>query len=80
MHLDAEEQKDILETLAPEVERKSNVLEKGVDLNTVRLLAGRRDVSTTVRYDKHDEVWQKNTSRGIRTNHFETPSSCGAGD
>ena len=30
MHLDAQEQKDILETLAPEMGRKSNVLEKDI--------------------------------------------------
>lgn len=43
----------------------TQLLEKGIDLNTVRQLAGHSDVSTTVRYDKRDEQWQKNASQGI---------------
>jgi len=44
----------------------TQLLEKGVDLNTVRQLAGHSDVSTTTRYDKRDVEWQKEASRGIR--------------
>lgn len=43
----------------------TQLLEKGIDLNTVRQLAGHSDVSTTVRYDKRDEQWQKDASQGI---------------
>lgn len=46
----------------------TQLLEKGVDLNTVRQLAGHSDVSTTTRYDKRDIEWQKEASRGIRFN------------
>lgn len=45
----------------------TQLLEKGVDLNTVRQLAGHSDVSTTTRYDKRDIEWQKTASQGI---HF----------
>lgn len=44
----------------------TQLLEKGVDLNTVRQLAGHSDVSTTTRYDKRDMEWQKEASQGIR--------------
>lgn len=44
----------------------TQLLEKGVDLNTVRQLAGHSDVSTTTRYDKRDIEWQKEASQGIR--------------
>ncbi|WP_052417236.1 tyrosine-type recombinase/integrase [Cellvibrio mixtus] len=43
----------------------TQLLEKGVDLNTVRQLAGHSDVSTTTRYDKRDMAWQKEASQGI---------------
>lgn len=43
----------------------TQLLEKGVDINTVRQLAGHSDVSTTTRYDKRDIEWQKEASRGI---------------
>lgn len=46
----------------------TQLLEKGVDLNTVRQLAGHSDVSTTTRYDKRDIAWQKQASQGIRFN------------
>lgn len=46
----------------------TQLLEKGVDLNTVRQLAGHSDVSTTTRYDKRDIEWQKEASRSIRFN------------
>lgn len=44
----------------------TQLLEKGVDLNTVRQLAGHSDVGTTTRYDKRDIQWQKEASQGIR--------------
>jgi site-specific recombinase XerD len=44
----------------------TQLLEQGVDLNTVRQLAGHSDVSTTVRYDKRDEAWQKQASQSFR--------------
>ena len=44
----------------------TQLLEQGVDINTVRQLAGHSDVSTTVRYDKRDEAWQKQASQSIR--------------
>lgn len=43
----------------------TQLLEKGVDINTVRQLAGHSDVSTTTRYDKRDMEWQKEASRGM---------------
>lgn len=43
----------------------TQLLEKGIDLNTVRQLAGHSDVSTTVRYDKRDLDWQRKASQAI---------------
>ena len=43
----------------------TKLLEKGVDINTVRQLAGHSDVSTTTRYDKRDMEWQKEASSGM---------------
>lgn len=43
----------------------TQLLEKGVDINTVRQLAGHSDVSTTTRYDKRGVKWQKEASRGM---------------
>ncbi len=43
----------------------TQLLESGIDLNTVRQLAGHSDVSTTVAYDKRDLAWQKEASQGI---------------
>jgi integrase/recombinase XerD len=43
----------------------TQLLEKGVDINTVRQLAGHSDVSTTTRYDKRDVEWQKKASRDM---------------
>ena len=43
----------------------TRLLENGVDLNTVRQLAGHSDVNTTVRYDKRDMVWQRKASQSI---------------
>ncbi len=43
----------------------TQLLEKGIDLNTVRQLAGHSDVSTTVRYDKRDLDWQNKASEAI---------------
>ena len=50
----------------------TQLLEKGVDLNTVRQLAGHSDVSTTTRYDKRDIEWQKEASQGIRFGRTST--------
>ena len=43
----------------------TRLLEEGIDLNTVRQLAGHSDVSTTVRYDKRDLEWQKSASQSM---------------
>jgi site-specific recombinase XerD len=44
----------------------THMLEQGVDLNTVRQLAGHSDVSTTVRYDKRDEARQKLAAQSFK--------------
>ena len=44
----------------------TQLLEKDVDLNTVRQLAGHSDISTTIKYDKRDIESQKRASQGIR--------------
>lgn len=43
----------------------SQLLENGIDLNTVRQLAGHSDINTTVRYDKRGEEWQRRASQGF---------------
>lgn len=43
----------------------TRLLEEGVDLNTVRQLAGHSDLSTTVRYDKRGEEWQKKATQNL---------------
>jgi integrase/recombinase XerD len=43
----------------------TQLLENGIDINTVRQLAGHSDVSTTTRYDKRDVEWQKKASRDL---------------
>ncbi|MEI8646864.1 tyrosine-type recombinase/integrase [Paraglaciecola sp. Hal342] len=41
----------------------TRLLEQNIDLNTVRLMAGHEDISTTVVYDKRDnKVMQKAAS------------------
>jgi len=44
----------------------TRLLEQGVDINTVRQLAGHSDISTTTRYDYRDEDMKANASRRIR--------------
>lgn len=44
----------------------TRLLEQGVDINTVRQLAGHSDISTTTRYDYRDEGMKVNASRRIR--------------
>ncbi len=43
----------------------TDLLEQGIDINTVRQLAGHSDISTTIRYDKRDEQWQKQASQSL---------------
>ncbi len=44
----------------------TRLLEQGVDINTVRQLAGHSDISTTTRYDCRGEDIKENASRRIR--------------
>ncbi|WP_113627623.1 tyrosine-type recombinase/integrase [Pectobacterium peruviense] len=44
----------------------TRLLEQGVDINTVRQLAGHSDISTTTRYDYRSESMKINASRQIR--------------
>lgn len=44
----------------------TRLLEQGVDINTVRQLAGHSDISTTTRYDYREEGMKMNASRNIR--------------
>ena len=44
----------------------TRLLEQGVDINTVRQLAGHSDISTTTRYDYREEGMKMNASRHIR--------------
>ncbi|MGP2502772.1 site-specific integrase [Pantoea dispersa] len=44
----------------------TRLLEQGVDINTVRQLAGHSDISTTTRYDHREEGMKMNASRHIR--------------
>ena len=44
----------------------TRLLEQGVDINTVRQLAGHSDISTTTRYDYRDEGMKVSASRHIR--------------
>ncbi|AXC66606.1 site-specific integrase [Salmonella enterica subsp. diarizonae serovar 59:z10:-] len=44
----------------------TRLLEQGVDINTVRQLAGHSDISTTTRYDCRGETMKVNASKRIR--------------
>ncbi|EKF64885.1 putative integrase/recombinase [Serratia plymuthica A30] len=44
----------------------TRLLEQGVDINTVRQLAGHSDISTTTRYDYRGETMKMNASKQIR--------------
>lgn len=44
----------------------TRLLEQGVDINTVRQLAGHSDISTTTRYDYRGETMKVNASRRLK--------------
>ncbi|MGT3214584.1 tyrosine-type recombinase/integrase [Yersinia enterocolitica] len=44
----------------------TRLLEQGVDINTVRQLAGHSDISTTTRYDYRDEDMKVNASKSFK--------------
>jgi site-specific recombinase XerD len=44
----------------------TRLLEQGVDINTVRQLAGHSDISTTTRYDCRGESMKVSASKRIR--------------
>ncbi|MDF5730762.1 MAG: site-specific integrase [Rhizonema sp. PD38] len=48
----------------------SELMDNGVDLSTVKNLAGHSDIATTVRYDRRGEQSLRRTVRGIEIPDF----------